>query len=133
MPFPKVTRAIFLLCVFCSAQFVLICFPGKNRKHGGRSTFRKNLRRCFLVFVVKFSGQNHGIYEQQLKSIFSPVTMTNTELEDENYVIQIRAKLNEKNVKLWEPPFYNPSTLGPVNEPELEVSHPIYFYFIGLI
>ncbi|EDS44893.1 conserved hypothetical protein [Culex quinquefasciatus] len=45
--------------------------------------------------------------------------MTTTELEDENYVIQIRAKLNEKNVKLWELPFYNPSTLGP-SEPELE-------------
>lgn len=42
-----------------------------------------------------------------------------TELEDENYVIQIRAKLNEQNVKLWELPFYNPSTRESI-ELELE-------------
>ncbi|XP_058832014.1 NEDD8 ultimate buster 1-like [Topomyia yanbarensis] len=32
------------------------------------------------------------------------------ELENENYVIQIRAKLNQQKVKLWEPPYYNPTT-----------------------
>ncbi|XP_055594533.1 NEDD8 ultimate buster 1-like [Uranotaenia lowii] len=42
-----------------------------------------------------------------------------TELEDENYVIQIRAKLNQQKVKLWELPFFNP-TSGECVESELE-------------
>ncbi|XP_058462169.1 NEDD8 ultimate buster 1-like [Malaya genurostris] len=41
------------------------------------------------------------------------------ELEIENYVIQVRAKLNQQKVKLWEPPYYNPSTHKYV-ESELE-------------
>lgn len=42
-----------------------------------------------------------------------------TELEDENYVIQIRARLNQQKVKLWELPYFDPSTHKHV-EPELE-------------
>lgn len=42
------------------------------------------------------------------------------ELEDESYVIQIRAKLNQQKVKLWEIPYYN-STNEECAESELEV------------
>lgn len=42
------------------------------------------------------------------------------ELEDESYVIQIRAKLNLQKVKLWEVPYYNSAT-HECAELELEV------------
>lgn len=45
--------------------------------------------------------------------------MTN-ELEDESYVIQIRAKLNQQKVKLWELPYYNAAT-EECSIPEMEV------------
>ncbi|KXJ78706.1 hypothetical protein RP20_CCG003797 [Aedes albopictus] len=41
------------------------------------------------------------------------------ELEDESYVIQIRAKLNQQRVKLWELPYYNVTT-EECSVPEME-------------
>lgn len=50
------------------------------------------------------------------------------ELEDESYVIQIRAKLNQQRVKLWELPYYNVTT-EECSVPEMEVIYELCEFF----
>lgn len=50
------------------------------------------------------------------------------ELEDESYVIQIRAKLNQQRVKLWELPYYNVTT-EECFVPEMEVIYELCEFF----
>lgn len=54
------------------------------------------------------------------------------ELEDESYVIQIRAKLNQQRVKLWELPYYNVTT-EECSVPEMEVIYELCEFFFSII